>query len=182
MEPESHATFAFICTILTSTPAYADSGGPKSSSAQSHGLRPNQGWIAKTTPEKNQLTPLGDFGTASGDYSCHGVSAGNWVSTTSLWGNGYQDCQGVGIVLQQQDVRIIWCISTPFGLCYPFEDVGQLAYREIYTGGGFWAPSAGSAQANVTSGRTYMIQTHHKVFWMGGTLQGDSQSYMFYVG
>jgi hypothetical protein len=79
------------------------------------------------------------------------------------------------------EVDVIWCVSTPFGICWPAENQGAVATNEIYGAGGFWAPSSGSSSRSVQGGRSYMIQSIHKTFWSGGLIQGTSTSSIFYV-
>jgi len=147
-------------------------------------LVPNQSFHLTTSPSLTKSpsgpTPLSNFGGAGGTIECWGFSYGG-SGNLSVWGQGFQTCSGVGIILQQMEVDVIWCVSTPFGLCWPAENQGAVATNEIYGAGGFWAPSSGSSSRSVQGGRSYMIQSTHKAFWSGGLLQGTSTSTIFYV-
>jgi hypothetical protein len=154
--------------------AYAG-GGPPAKRPPPSAARPGQ-TFSLSIGESSATTQAASMGTASGE--CWGFSTGGPLANSSVWGQAYQSCWGVGIVLQQQVVDVMWCVSTPFGLCLPKVNMGTVTTAETYGAGGFWTPSGTRA---VTGGRSYMIETTHKVFWLGGMGEGTSSSAIFYV-
>lgn len=182
---------AFALSLATTVPASAGTSSPPKEKAGKP--TPTQKPAAPEVIKANQVWKFslgteggGDLSTDSNfqvlnPVDCWGYTTGGYTGSTNIWGAAYQSCTGLGINLQMADVRIIWCVAVILGTCNPASDQGQLAYREIETGGGFWTPAAGSATRSVTAGRSYMIKTVHHVFHAGGYNSGTSTSGIFYV-
>jgi len=165
--------FAIMLTAtISQNAAIADPGGP---------IRPG------TTPPAAALQPIDlhpssparGVSPAAIAGQCWGFSAGGPINSTTANGYAYNECSG-DILGQHADVHIWYCVAIIFGNCFPFQDLGSIASRDIFGPGGFWTPEIGTAtRGGLTPNNSYMIYTTLSVLVGGVLYQGSSSSLIF---